>query len=494
MKTFRNALLALLVGLTVFPNTLDAGVRAWVQSVPDRIVLAPKNSRVEFLRFVITSDVTEVVSDVLISANTDNISHLLRRIAILNNYGDEVGSIDLYRNEQRALKLSLRDTVVKAGWQEVFTLVGDTQSDLSGNSGQGVSLDVVGVGTRTRLNSILAAGDYPFKGARYVLNDSLVIGSLGQPERLYRHANVEVGNNQVIGAFDIPVGSQEDLSVRSLPFTIHTSGNAQAVTAVTLIDERGRVIAGPVDSTYAPEWGKAIFRFNEQITLQKGGVKVYFKANVGRDYANGGTITVSLNPADWIEVRGTSYGYEIPTDTLTTTTGPTMYTKGPRLDMSIQADPYVTIAAGSAINVLTVTLDATQSSEDMRIYSIPLTMATLLPYWATWISFEPYDLASGEAYLGGKTVGITETDSNSKMFPVLIPLSKNGNPLVVPRGTKKQIGIRALPRGGPAVYALGITDIYGQQVNGTKTGIAVWPNWTMGWTIIQVNPVPNGKG
>ena len=493
MKAFRNALLALLVGLTVFlPSTLDAGVRAWVHSVPDN-TLAPKNARVEFLRFVIASDVTEVISDILISPTVDAISGKLRRIVILNAYGDEVGSTEL-REEQRAIMISLKDIVNRAGWQQVFTLVGDTQSDLRGNSGQVVSLDIVGIGTRTRVNSILAEGDYPFQGARHVLNNSLTIGSLGQPERLYPQANVEVGNNQVIGAFDIPVGSQEDLSVKSLPFTLHTSGNAQAVTAVTLVDERGKIIAGPVDSIYAPEWGKAVFRFHDQITLPKGGVRVFFRANVGRDYANGGTIAVALNPADWIEVRGKAYGYEIPTDTLATVTGPTMYTKGPRLDIQIQAEPYVTVTAGDAFTAVTVTLDATQSSEDMVIHSLPLAVATLLPYWADWISFAPYDPVTGEEYLGGKTIGVTENDGNTKSFPLSIPLLRNGNPLVVPKGTKKQIAIRAFPRGGLAVYALGLTDIRGLQVRGMTTGISVYPNWWMGWTIIQVNPDPKAKG
>ena len=495
MKTSKNALLAMLVGLAVFlPSNLNAGVRAWVSQVPQS-TLAPENARVEFMKFYVASTETEVISDILISANTDNVSSLLRRIAVLNDYGDEVGSIDLFRNEQNAIKVSLRDTVNKATWQQGFSLVGDTQSDLRGNSGQVISLDIVGIGTRTRINSILAEGDYPFRGARHVLNDSLVIGFLGQPERLYKQANVEVGNNQVIGVFDVPVGKVEDLSVRSLPFTIHATGNTRAVTAVTLVNQDGKVIAGPVDHSYAPEWGKAVFRFTDTIVLPKGGTRVYFKANVGRDFANGGTISVAINPADWIEVRGTRFGYEIPADTLTTVTGPTMYTRGPRLDIRIQAEPYVTVTAGGVVNALTVTLDGTESSEDMVIHSLPLTLSTLLPYWASWVSFAPYDPITGVELLGGKTVGVTENDSvRQKSFPLWIPITTNGNPLVVPKGTKKQISIRAFPRGGPAVYAIGLTDIQGLQVHGTKTGIAVWPNWSMGWTIIQVNPDPNGKG
>ena len=220
--------------LTLTPN-LNAAITARFITSPGN-ALAPKNARVEFLTFEISSDTTEPLSSVRVGT-TGSLIDKLRRVSILNAYGDEVGYYEPQGpGEKDVFVIPLSDTVNKANWSQQFTLVAETAYSLTPYAGQQLSLTVEGLWTRTGETSVSAGGIFPFRGATYTLNDSLTIGSLSEPQRLYKQANAVVGNNQIIGAFAVPVGSAEDVSVSSLPFAIHASGDARSITSVTLLD------------------------------------------------------------------------------------------------------------------------------------------------------------------------------------------------------------------------------------------------------------------
>lgn len=456
---------------------------------------APRGGRVEFLTLELSAGSTaESIRGVSVR-NTTPFDAVFWKIAVLNAWGDEVGTIEDPRGVGEFL-ITLKDVVIRPYWTERFYLVGDRVGAPSAAVGSVVSLAVSKV-SASGADRVRMEGVVPFTGAAYTVNDSLDIGRISKPQRLHQHGNAVVGPPQVIGAFFLPTANIEDISVRSLPFTVYATGDARSLTGVTLIDSNDRVLAGPVDYSYAPEWGKAVFRFNDTFTIPKGGMQVYLKAKIGREFANGGTVTAAINPAEWIAVRGQLYGYELVMGS-ETIAGPTINVRGPRLDLSVAALPFVTAVAGTRnVSLLSVVLDATESSEDMRIHSLPLTVATLVPYWMNYITFASYEgtTALTESVSSPAAPAVGEKQPTG-LFPFGLPLGNAGEGIIVLRGTKRTITIKVNLTGGPAVYAVGLVNVLGAglMVTGMNTTISVHPNWTPGWTILSVAPDPNGKG
>jgi hypothetical protein len=205
---------------------------------------------------------------------------------------------------------------------------------------------------------------------------SLVTISAGSVTTINKANSVAAQNiavnvpNQPLGGFEIDVKG-ESISVQNLAISVATSSTgAGLLTNVSIVDENGSVVAGPIDASGAG----TTLTFSDTITFPVGKHVYTVKGRLPSTFTSGGTITLSTNPStQWSNVTGQTTGNTISLPN-TTVTMNTMTVKGAALAISIASTPAAqTITAGAQDVVFSrVQLDATASGEDVRFSTIPL--------------------------------------------------------------------------------------------------------------------------
>ncbi|MDO8552954.1 MAG: peptidoglycan-binding domain-containing protein [bacterium] len=230
----------------------------------------------------------------------------------------------------------------------------------------------------------------------------------------------------------------EAVSVQSTVFSIATSsGQSGYITNVSIYDENGVVVAGPVDASGLGD----TLTFTDTITYPTGLHTYTIKGKVPSTYTNGGTIQLSTAPVtQWTSVTGQTTGNTV---TLTTTsfTLNTMTVRAASLTMGLSTTPsaQTIVAGGQAVTFANIQLDASQSGEDVRVNSIPLYLKqayVVASGASTNLTTCQINDAAGNVLNYGSNVisAFTVTDStttpttNQKVFSL-------NNSLTIPKGT-----------------------------------------------------------
>jgi hypothetical protein len=182
--------------------------------------------------------------------------------------------------------------------------------------------------------------------------------------------------NQVLGGFSTDIKG-EPISVQSLVFTVaSTSGSGYGLlTSVSLVDQNGAVVAGPVDATLTSGGASQTLTFTDTVTFPVG-VRTYtLKGKVPSTVGNGTVYTVTTVPSSgWTNVTGQTTG-----NSITLTNGSfslnAVTVKSATLAISVSATPSAqSIVAGSqAVTLANYQFDASQSGEDVRFSTLALT-------------------------------------------------------------------------------------------------------------------------
>ena len=227
--------------------------------------------------------------------------------------------------------------------------------------------------------------------------------------------------NQVLGGFTTEVKG-EPITVASHVFSFATTGTRTAgssaqITQVTIVDENGSVVAGPVDEVEST--GDVTFT---DTVLYPIGKKTYtFKGKVGPGFGSDGTVILSTTPStNWTTVTGQVTGKTITPSTAAVTMN-TMTVKTAALTISVSADPAVqTIVAGmNQFAYANILLSAVASGEDLSMSSIPLDYEV-----TTAADLTSCNLYNGSPQLtsGSNTVN-PSGDNNSLSFTFDSPLT-----------------------------------------------------------------------
>ena len=198
-------------------------------------------------------------------------------------------------------------------------------------------------------------------------------------------ANITVAKpNEVLGAFEIDLkGEGVEVSTLEVRVDLKESNTNNdetgAITNVTLVDENGAVLAGPVDYTDRNTGIDAAnsldgmfdgkFTFSG-VTFPVGKTTVYVKGQLSSSMlADGDAVQVSTNIANWSGIRGTVSGTNV-TITGSATANP-MTVRTAKLTLVTTANPSSQLIGG-ATNVLIATgeLDATGSGDDIRVTTL----------------------------------------------------------------------------------------------------------------------------
>ncbi|MFM2357526.1 MAG: hypothetical protein RJA61_263 [Candidatus Parcubacteria bacterium] len=254
--------------------------------------------------------------------------------------------------------------------------------DIDKNSDIYVSGELFGYGITPTANSTSSASDDSsqfttgtpfFDGSKVTITGGTVTTVSKASSAPAQNIAVNVPN-QVLGGFEINVRG-EPISVQQIVVNVLVTGSGGQVvdlTNVSIVDQNGATVAGPVDASGAAASGT--ITFTDTITFGTGLKSYVLKGQVGSDFTNGQTITASTTPSsNWTNVRG-----ELTGNTLTLTNGAvtfnTMTVKAAALAISISGQPAAqNVVAGTNGLVFTnIQLDATASGEDVRLSSIPL--------------------------------------------------------------------------------------------------------------------------
>ncbi|MFZ2593156.1 MAG: peptidoglycan-binding domain-containing protein [Minisyncoccia bacterium] len=187
-------------------------------------------------------------------------------------------------------------------------------------------------------------------------------------------ANVaKVKANEILGAFTVDVKG-ESIQVQSLKFDVTGNfGGAKTITNVSLVDQTGAVIAGPVDSVdQVSPLGDFTF---SSATFKTGVTTVYVKGQLSSTWANGDTLIVATNPStQWSGVTGETSGRSI-TLPVSLATANTMTVKNAAVVVKTLPTPAAkSVVKGSTkVQYATLALDAANSGDDVRVSNITLT-------------------------------------------------------------------------------------------------------------------------
>ncbi|MDP2696253.1 MAG: hypothetical protein Q8O87_03350 [bacterium] len=180
--------------------------------------------------------------------------------------------------------------------------------------------------------------------------------------------------DQPLGAFDVIVKG-EPITVAQMVFRLSrwegtsASASTQDITNVTLSDNNGVIVAGPVDIVSS---GPTV-TFSDTITFPVGTNTYTLKGKIGTDFADDNTVAASTTPnSDWTTVQGTVSNVTLTPSPSSDVTANTMTVKAGALRVSNLASPVAqTIVGGvNAFTFANFSFDTTSSGEDLRVNSI----------------------------------------------------------------------------------------------------------------------------
>jgi hypothetical protein len=289
--------------------------------------------------------------------------------------------------------------------------------------------------------------------------------------------------NQPLGAFVVDLRG-EAMTVQSQVFSIAstTGGGSGLLTNVTLVDQNGAVIAGPVDAVYVNSTTQTV-TFTDSVTYKTGRSVITLRGKVASGITNGGTYIVSTTPStQWTNVKGDTTGNTISLATFSTAIAMnTMTVRAGALVVGPATSPasQTITPGGSSLLMANISLDAGQSGEDLRISSVPARLT--IGGGAASTELTACQLFDGATALntGSNTVNPSGASPADNTFTL-------DNPVTITKGTVKTLGIKCNVSGsatnnGTFAWAPGAaTFVTGFSVQGATSGTTITPTATLG--------------
>src|SRR3989344_3060370 len=232
--------------------------------------------------------------------------------------------------------------------------------------------------------------------------------------------------NQPLGGYVADIKG-EAIQVAQQIFQINYSSGAASsnlITNVTIVDENGKVVAGPVDGVNVAG-GEQKVTFTDAVTYPTGRHIYTMKGKIPTTVSNNVTVTASTTPSSqWTNVTGSVSGNTISISTSNFTMN-TMTVKTATLAITMSSTPASqTVPAGrQGLTMANVKLDASQSGEDVRMSSIPLRLTVVTGVVGDITSCQLFDgstaLNTGSNVPSNAASGTatTFTFDNSKIIP-----------------------------------------------------------------------------
>ena len=277
-------------------------------------------------------------------------------------------------------------------------------------------------------------------------------------------ANVPVNvQNTVLGGFQTNFLG-EPVSVSGMKFTVATSSVTDTsngyLTSVSIVDQNGSVVAGPVDATLISGGtsGEQLV-FTDTVTFPVGLESYTLKGKVPSGWVNGSSFYLTTTPSTWTNPTGQSSGNNV-TLGIGLTTLNTMTVKGATLTVTASQNPVAqTIVSGNSVVLASFNLDASQSGEDIRMNSLPV-----YNNLGTTAGLNTCQLWNGTTALNTGTNVKTSISTGSNVFNF-------DNSLVISKGTVVTLTLACnITSGTSGNYQFGVNSSYTPSVTGVQSG------------------------
>ena len=251
--------------------------------------------------------------------------------------------------------------------------------------------------------------------------------------------------SQSLAGFSVDVKG-EAISVGGMVFQILAVGDeAENITNITLVDQNGSVIAGPVDgASTATDSAYGTVTFSDTVTFPIGVTNLTMKGKLGTAFISDDTVAASTTPStQFTTVTGQVTGNTITPNPTSAITGPTMTVKASSLTVSVSSVPIAqtVISGANQFEFARYIFDATASGEDIRITSIPLYFDTNGTR-TDLTNCQMYDVATSVTTGSNvKNPATTDTASSTTM-------TFDGTGLIVSKGTSKTLSLKCNIRSG----------------------------------------------
>ena len=289
--------------------------------------------------------------------------------------------------------------------------------------------------------------------------------------------------NQLLGAFTIDVKG-ETITVARIGFNVSLSGEGAGddvddITNVSLVDENGSVIAGPVDGNATDDHAQVTgisngaFVFTDTVTFPIGVHTYKLLGKIDTSMDNSTTIAASTTPSsDFATVKGTITNTTITPAPDSALTLSTMTVKAGALTISRISEPpaRTIIAGGKGIEFARYSLNASASGEDLRVTTLPLYYDRAGGGGRNDLTnCQVFDAISGAALTTGSNVkNPVSTDTASSTS-----FTFDGNGITIAKGTSKTLSVKCDLKTGTsgATFWWGIDNEQGGSTNG-YTGVS----------------------
>jgi len=290
--------------------------------------------------------------------------------------------------------------------------------------------------------------------------------------------------NQPLGGF-VTDFKGEAVSVTQMVFNFSLSSQdstTRLLTSVSLVDENGIVVAGPVDAADVAGVGGAMtVTFSDTVTFPTGRKVYTLKGRVDSDVSDGQTITASTTPSGWSSPTGQTSGNSI-TISQGNFSMNTMTVRAAALAITVSSSPaaQTIVAGGQGITFANIQFNASQSGEDVRFTSFVLDSDTgnnsLAGSLANLSTCQAFDGATA-LNSGSNVVNPSTSATTSAGVDVSFTLD---NTFTVPKGTVKTLAIKcnvSSNADADSQYEIGMgsTNIAAVAATGVTSGNSVVP-------------------
>ena len=351
----------------------------------------------------------------------------------------------------------------------IFDIDKTTDLNITGETfGYGIT-PPAGSGTAATTSSVFTAGTPWFDNSTLTISAGSVTSI--QKSSTIAAQNIAVNvSDQPLGGFETDIKG-EAINISGMTLTVATSsGNGSGLlTNVTIVDQNGTVVAGPIDATRSSDTVMSL-AFTDSMTIPTGKMVYTVKGKLASTEANSGTYIVTVTPSNWTSPVGDTTGDSITISNSAFTLN-TMTVKAAALDISVSAAPVAQNITAGAQDFLFANyqFDATQSGEDVRFSSMVADLESSDAHAgapSNLTSCQLFDgstgLNTGSNVVNPSTTATTSDDSNTFTFD---------QTLVIPKGTIKTLALKcdfSNSADTNSVYQWGIRDT---AANMTVTGV-----------------------
>lgn len=218
--------------------------------------------------------------------------------------------------------------------------------------------------------------------------------------------------NQPLGGFTVTNNTGLTVSVDGMTFVVTGSASSNLLTNVTVVDQNGGVVAGPVNAYISN--GTQLVTFTDLVTFYTGAHTFTVRGKVPITAQNNTTIALATNPAGtWINPRDGAKGNPVSLASVASFTMNTMTVNGTNapglfVNTSPASDGYKLVAAGS--QEVTIGVYRFQAvSETVRLQKLGLKLTSGVPGDLEKVSIYNGSFKVGEAFFVGNSTTATST-------------------------------------------------------------------------------------